>query len=213
MSFSELLRSIQDLSSKPASSAKLVGISGIDASGKGYVAGRLADKLTATGRRVALINADRWLNLPHVRFSDNDPGRHFYEHALRMDEMFRRFILPLKRDGRVHIKMGSAEEVASEFRPHTYVFRDVDMILLEGIFIFKQVYIKHFDLKIWIECSFETALSRAVARRQEGLGKAATVRAYESIYFPAQRHHFKIDDPKRAADVVYSNDQPVVDRH
>jgi uridine kinase len=83
---------------------------------------------------------------------------------------------------------------------------DVDVILLEGIFLLKKDYRHQYDLSIWIECSFETALQRAVARAQEGLPPAETVRAYESIYFPAQRLHFQLDAPMRAANMVLHND-------
>src|ERR1700726_2525700 len=63
--------------------ARLIAISGIDGSGKGYVAARLADRLTDKGHRVALIAADGWLNLPHVRFGGDEPAERFYSHAFR----------------------------------------------------------------------------------------------------------------------------------
>lgn len=190
--------------------ALLVGISGIDASGKGYVARILDSRLVSSGHRVALINVDGWLNLPDVRFSTgsgNDPGTHFYNHALRLDEMFERLILPLKRNREIDLTMDFAEETATEFREHNYSFSNVDIVLLEGIFIFKQRFVPHFDLKIWIECGFDTALDRAIGRGQENLPPADTIKAYQSIYFPAQRHHFAIDDPRNAADITYPNEQ------
>ncbi len=186
--------------------ACVVGLSGIDASGKGHVAARIATELEAAGYRVALINVDGWLNLPHIRFADADPGDHFYRNALRLEEMFERLVLPLKRDGSIDIEMDFAEETATEFRPHRYSFDNVDIILLEGIFIFKRAYVHHFDLKIWIDCSFETALQRAIARGQEGLSPSHTIAAYETIYFPAQRYHFDVDDPIVTADMIYSNE-------
>jgi hypothetical protein len=33
-----------------------------------------------------------------------------------------------------------------------------------------------------------------------------TVRAYQTIYFPARAIHFRLDDPRAAADVVWPND-------
>jgi uridine kinase len=66
----------------------------------------------------------------------------------------------------------------------------------------------HYDLSIWIECNFETALKRALARAQEGLPPADTLRAYETIYFPAQRLHFQLDAPIPAANAVLHNDAP-----
>lgn len=184
----------------------LAGISGIDASGKGYVAGRLNSALESRGLRTALINVDGWLNLPHVRFNSEDPGRHFYHHALRLDEMFERLILPLKETRSISLEADLAEETASEFHRFEYNLDGIDVILLEGIFLFKPQYAGHFDLRIWIECSFETALTRAVERSQEGLGRDETIRAYETIYFPAQRLHIDLDQPRSAAHLIVLKD-------
>lgn len=182
----------------------LVGISGIDASGKGYVTAKLADALTRKFK-LAVLNVDGWLNLPHVRFNDNNPGVHFYHHALRLDDMFDQLVLPLKHNRSVRMTADFAEETASIFRSQEYVFDEIDIILLEGIFLFKLQHLHHFDLKIWIDCSFERALTRAVARSQEGLLPAETRYAYAKYYFPAQRIHFETDDPQSSADVIYPN--------
>ena len=64
----------------------------------------------------------------------------------------------------------------------------------------------YYDLSVWIDCTFATALERAIARGQEGLPPAATIRAFETIYFPAQRIHFERDDPRQAATLIFAND-------
>jgi hypothetical protein len=46
----------------------LVGMSGVDGAGKGYLAGRLHARLAQAGLRVAMLNVDGWLNLPALRF-------------------------------------------------------------------------------------------------------------------------------------------------
>lgn len=188
--------------------ALLVGISGIDASGKGFVVSRLAEQLADFN--VAVISVDGWLNLPHVRFSDADHGRHFYENALRLDDMFERLILPLRRNRSINITANFAEETVAEFRPHNYLFDNIDIILLEGIFLFKKPYADLFDLKIWVDCDFGTAMRRAIARSQEGLTKEETIAAYERIYFPAQRLHFRLDSPQAASDLIFQNDNKTV---
>lgn len=185
--------------------ALLVGLSGIDGCGKGWVAARLDGALGALGLRTALINVDGWLNLPHRRFAERDPAGHFYEHALRLDELFDRLILPLCRNRTVRLTADFAEETATAYRPHRYEFSGVDVVLLEGIYLFKRAYRPHFDVAVWIDCAFETALGRAIARAQEGLAPDATVRAYETIYFPAQRIHFERDEPLARADYVLDN--------
>jgi uridine kinase len=187
-------------------SAILVGISGIDGSGKGYVTKRLVSRLEKARVRAVAVNVDGWLNLPQVRFSRERPAEHFYEQALRLDEMFERLVLPLKREGSIRLFADFTEETAASYRPHLYDYRDVELIVLEGIFLFKREHRNHFDLRIWIDCSFETALSRAIARAQEALPPEETVKAYRTIYFPAQEIHFARDDPRASAHLVLSND-------
>ena len=80
------------------------------------------------------------------------------------------------------------------------------MALIEGIFLFKPQYRKHFDLAIWIDCSFPTALARAIDRAQEGLSPANTIAAYDTIYFPAQRIYLAQDKPRENADLIFEND-------
>jgi uridine kinase len=156
---------------------------------------------------LAVIAADGWLHLPHVRFGGDDPGEHFYSHAFRFEEMFSRLIEPLARDGSSHLTAEYVEETATCYRKHVYEFDDVDLILLEGIFLFKRELQQCYDFRLWIDCSFKTALERALSRSQEGLPPADTIAAYERIHFPAERVHFERDSPRDSADLVYVNDE------
>ena len=192
-------------SEKTAEQAVLVGISGIDAGGKGFITEKIAQRLQESGWRVATINADDWLNLPEVCLSRHKPAEHFYQHAMRFDEMFDRLIVPLKQNRAVTLVAECADAKGSR-RKHRYEFRKIDIILLEGIFLLKRAYREHFDLTAWVECPFDIALERAIKRGQEGLPPAETVKAFETIYFPAQRIHFTRDNPQAAADFIIQND-------
>ena len=190
----------------PPEPATLVAISGIDGAGKGYVAERLRSRLERRGRRVALVGVDGWLNLPAVRFSETDPAGNFYRHAFRFDEMFERLIVPLRDNRSIRLEADFTEETATAYRKHVYEWNDVDVVLLEGIYLLRPRFLPRYDLAIWIDCTFETAIERAIARGQEGLAPDETVRAFRTIYLPAQEIHFARDDPKRAADLVVPND-------
>ena len=192
--------------SVPAQRSVLAAITGIDGCGKGYVTARIVKALQAKGIRAAGINIDGWLNLPHTRFTAPNPAEHFYLHALRFEELFVQLILPLRDQRSLRIEADFAEETATEYRRHLYEFVDIDVIALEGIYLLKRTFLAYYDLSIWIECSFETALERAIARAQEGLPPEDTVRAYRAIYFPAQEIHFQRDNPKAAAMVIVNND-------
>lgn len=190
----------------PAEQSLLAAVSGIDGCGKGYIAAALHAELSRRGFVVALINIDGWLNLPQVRFSKSKPATHFYEQGLRFDEMFEQLVLPLKMRRSCRIEMDFAEETATVYRKQLVEFRNVDIALVEGIYLLKRPFQARYDISFWVDCSFDTALERAIARAQEGLPPDQTVRAYQTIYFPAQRIHFRRDRPQLAATHIIAND-------
>jgi uridine kinase len=178
----------------------------MDASGKGFITAKLAEQLRARGWIVASISADDWLNLPDVCINRDNYAEHFYEHAIRFEEMFEHLILPLREKRGISLTADCADAKATSYRKQRYDFREIDILLVEGIFLFEPAHRYHFDLTVWIECSFERALERAVARGQEGLSPAETIKAFEIIYFPAQRIHLARDKPREAADFVFTNE-------
>jgi uridine kinase len=201
-----VLRILDRRATSDPSRSILVGVSGIDGSGKGFVANRIVQRLLQQHIHAVVLPGDGWLNLPTGRFNTRDPAPHFFENAIRMNEMFEQLVLPLKRKRSHSGVMNFTEETATTYRNEPYAFEDIDIIVLECIFLFKHCYRDYFDVAIWIDCSFETALKRAIARRQEGLPEDETVRAYEIIYFPAQRVHLRQDRPRETADLIIKND-------
>ena len=207
ISIDEVTRKILDRRATiPATRSLLVGLSGIDGSGKGYVAAQLEARLALHGATPVVLNVDGWLNLPEKRFSRSAPAEHFYENSIRFDEFFTQLVIPLRDRRSVYLVADCAEETASRYRKHTYDFKDVSVIVVEGIFLFKPQYRSLFDLSVWIDCSFSTALARAIDRAQEGLSAAETIAAYETIYFPAQKIHLAHDKPLENADLILEND-------
>ncbi|MBL8799182.1 MAG: uridine kinase [Planctomycetia bacterium] len=192
--------------------ALLIGLSGIDGCGKGYLAAQLVAAFTARGLKPAAINVDGWLNLPAIRFDAARPAATFYENGLRLDELFARLVLPLQTTRSARVTLDWVEETATASRPYTYDFENLDVIVLEGVYLFKRAYRKHFDLAVWVDCSWETALERSVARAQEGLPPEETARAYRTTFFPAEEIHFARDNPRGTADLILPNDPHLAER-
>jgi len=197
---------IQQRAIIPDHQAILVAISGIDGSGKGYLTNKIASLLLKRGLNIANINLDGWLNLPDKRFSKINSAEHFYRYAIRFEELFGQLVFPLRNRRSIYLEADFMEETATEYRKHIYSFEQVDVILLEGIYLLKHQFQSYYDLSFWIDCSFETALERAIARSQEGLSPEETIQAYQRIYFPAQTIHFEIDRPQRSAIARINND-------
>ena len=205
-SIDEVIRKILERrAAVPATRSLLVGVSGIDGCGKGYLARQLEAHLALRGVFSAIVNVDGWLNLPEKRFNPSAPAENFYENAIRFDDFFTQLILPLRNRRSIHLVADFVEETASNYRKHIYDVKDVSVVLVEGIFLFKPQYRNYFDLTIWIDCAFHTALARAINRAQEQLSPANTIAAYETIYFPAQRIHMAQDKPREHADLILEN--------
>jgi uridine kinase len=170
------------------------------------VAERIVARLHPKGVNAVAVSIDGWLNLPSRRFHKERPAEHFYRHAIRFEDMFEQLILPLKRQRSIRIEADLVEETATTYHRHTYDFRGLDVIVLEGIYLLKRAFRHYYELALWVDCSFETALVRALRRGQEGLPLDDTIQAYQTIYFPAQYIHFALDDPQSAADAIVEND-------
>ena len=183
--------------------ALIIGISGIDGSGKSYLGKTLKECLISAGHEVALIGVDDWLH-PDLDHSQMTP-RDFYERGVRFARLFEDVIKPLREHGSASVEICCGDPAGAQ-NLSRFAFSAVEIVLVEGIFLFQERHSHHFDLKIWIECSFETALERAIARGQEGLSAGATRQAFERLYFPAQRLHFEQDHPQKIADYILLNE-------
>jgi uridine kinase len=188
----------------PAERSALVAISGIDAGGKGFFTERLVDALLEQGVRAIAISVDAWLNID--RFDRSNPPEHYYNNAIRFEEMFAETVLPLRDRRSLRVEINYADELSKEYERRSYEFEDVDVIALEGIYLLKPAYQPLYDRSFWVDCGFETALERAIARGQEGLPPEETTQDYRNIYNPAQELHFQRDDPKGFATLSVNND-------
>lgn len=186
--------------------ARLVALSGIDGSGKSHLAAELGTRLERCGIRTAVIGVDPWQSAKSHRIQPRDPGRAFYERAIRFEALFETLVDPLVRTRGIDRVFEARRNDNDLVYPKHYRFEDIELVILEGIFLLRADLVPRYDLSVWVDCSFETALARAHARNQEGLSAGDIEREYGEIYFPAQRLHFALDSPRDTADLVLPND-------
>jgi uridine kinase len=185
--------------------AALVAITGIDGSGKGWLAAQVARALEAKGVRTGVIGIEPWQNPRTVRLSEAHPGPHFLEHAIRWDALFGSLIDPLRRARSIQISARLIDTAADRHFLQFYEFRDIDVILLEGIFLLKRELRERYDQAWWIDCPPDAAHRRAVERGQGHRSPEQAMADYERIYLPAQRYHLAVDSPVAAADGIFLN--------
>ena len=184
-----------------------VGISGIDASGKGYITGFLQKELEKRNYKVANINVDPWQNPIPIRLQKEDPAENFYKNVFRWDNFFKQLIVPLRTNRHIYLQTSLIRTDGDFYYSFIYDFNDIDILLIEGIFLFKQELLNYYDWKIWIDCSFETGIYRAIERNSEKLSREQLIHDYNTYYYPAQIYHFQRDDPKDVSNIIYCNDE------
>jgi uridine kinase len=205
---SELASAIADkYHAHRSETAFTVAISGIDAAGKGHISRLLENELTTRGYRVALINTDPWQNPIAIRLQKKDPAQNLYEHIFKWDEFFEQLIFPFQKNKSIYLETKGIRTNEDIYYPLIYDYNDIDILLIEGILLFKKKYLSCYDYKIWINSSFETGLKRAVKRNVEGLAEEELIHDYHTFYYPAQRYHFEKDDPVRNADLIFDNNE------
>lgn len=160
--------------------APAVGVSGIDGAGKTWLCARLGQALADRGLRVATLGVDDWRTAPEERFRGPDWGGTFYARSYRWEA--------------ARAALDAARRSVG-----------VDIALFEGIFALANERRPWFDLTIWVDCPFDRALERALARNQEGRGAEALRDEYERVYWPAQRLHIARDLPHERADWLFGN--------
>ena len=186
--------------------ALVVGMSGIDGSGKSHLSAELARILQDRGLRVALIGVDPWQNPQSIRFGGPDPGIHFCRHCIRFDDFFAEVIEPLRSTRALQLRTRGMPTATDDDFELIYDFRNVQIVLVEGILLFRRESVARFDFRIWVDCSFATALHRAVSRNVEELPVDRLEADYRAIYHAAQHHHLDRDAPIAAAHFILNND-------
>lgn len=183
-----------------------VAISGIDGAGKGHISRLLQEELEQRGLAVATIHIDPWQNPIPLRLRKEDPAYNIYHNIFRWKDFFEQLIFPLQWNKRIRLETKGIRSDADEYYPLVYDHPAPDILLVEGILLFKKEYLSFYDHKIWIGCSFETALQRALQRNVEQLSKERLIHDYEVYYHAAQRLHIQKDDPEASADLIFDND-------
>lgn len=139
-----------------------VAVSGIDASGKGYITELVEQELQRSGYTTALIHTDPWQHPLAVRLNPENPAHTIYDSIFRWDDFFNQLVVPLQQKRSLYLETTGIHSHADIYYPIVYDFSQIDILLVEGILLLKQDYLSHYDCTIWIDCSFEKGLLRAI---------------------------------------------------
>jgi uridine kinase len=160
-----------------------VAIDGIDAAGKTTLADALAIRLRERGRSVSRASVDFFHNPPEIRYQRGNlsPEGYFYD-AFDYEALKSQVLIPFQ----------SAD-------PAT-------ILICDGVFLLRPELIDFWDIKIFIDIRFETALKRVLERDVDLFGSTEEViRRYQQRYLPGQKLYLESCQPAVKADLVLDN--------
>lgn len=148
----------------------LLGISGISLSGKTTFANKLKEKYKGS-YSVYIISLEENEKVLKESFDNKNPSKYYYENAYDFSSI--------------------ENEVKNACNNN-------DIVIVEGILIFKNTVNIDFDIKLWLDCTFTTSIERSCGEKKE---------LYSDLFMWVQRQHFSIDNPKSKADIIIKNDK------
>ena len=186
-----------------------VGIDGVSASGKTVLADELAVVLQKMNREVIRTGIDGFHNPSEIRHRRGAMSVEGYVEDSFDYAAVRKCVLnPLGPEGNLSylpevydLALGTTKQsdpvVAS---PH-------DILLFEGVMLFREELANAFDYKILVDTSFEVALERAKTRGLSHFGSMQILmNKYTHRFIPGQKRYLEECRPEEMADMIVGNE-------
>ncbi|MEP5757829.1 MAG: AAA family ATPase [Litoreibacter sp.] len=182
----------------------LVGISGIDGSGKSTFAEKLKEYLSKTALPTVYVDLDDFLQPRHIRHKNDDQVKSYYEDNFDYLSLVNDLIVPALQSSQFRTHLPKLDLDTDQIERRCLEFSGPGVVILEGVFLFRKELREYFDLKVWLEIDFDTAMSRVLNRtRDKRYGSADAIYArYQERFYPTQRFHMERDDPVGCADLI-----------
>jgi len=183
---------------KPA----VIGINGVDASGKTTMASGLDAYLRRRGIPTALIHVDDFHNPRAVRTIDDSPEG-YIKHAFDVPRIHT-LILDLKRAPGTKTALLLDLDTDAYTNQKIFEVNGDTVIIVEGVLLYRPPLDELSDYRVFLDVTFDEALRRARERDVPKYGEAFLQR-YIDRYIPAQKLYLSKNAPKERSQLVIDN--------
>ena len=184
----------------------MVGVNGVDGSGKTMLSAELHRQLEAQGLPVTIVHIDDFTQPHSRRTASNDPIERYYNNTFDIDSLRSAILEPLvaRQLGSVLLRHESPHD-PSQVVEHKYSFTSSpSVVIVEGVFVFRPKLADYFDTKIFVDVPLSEMRERAIERDVPHFG-FGVLKKYLTRYIPAQTRYLEVVRPFDIADIVIDN--------
>lgn len=182
----------------------IIGINGIDASGKTHFAIDLAKELERLKYEVCLIHIDDFHNPKLKRMEGTDERQAYISNAFNFS-LLKDEILEILRSGNVlDTKLTLLDLVSDKFSNiKHYKASKETIVLIEGVLLFREPIDEYFDYRIFLDINFEKMLDRATIRDNDIMDDVR--KKYLEKYIPIQKWYIEKYEVRQRSDLIIDN--------
>jgi phosphoglycolate phosphatase-like HAD superfamily hydrolase/uridine kinase len=189
---------------KARDKAFIIGVNGIDCSGKSTFAKALEEYLKAANHPTQIIGIDDFHFPKVIRYSGPDQAENYYSKSFNIDRLKDKLLKPIHEKGGISTRLDLLDLDTDAYTlTRRYSVSPDTIVIVEGVFLFRPELAPFLDYKIYLDISFEESKRRAISR-----DNTAILEKYDTKYHPAQARYIRDHDPASKADLVIDNNDP-----
>ena len=186
---------------KQKDKAYVIGVNGIDGSGKTKFAESLETYLKAEGHQTQMIHLDDFHNPKAIRYAGKEQADNFYNKSFNINPIVEKLLSPIEEKKQVLTTLKLLDLNTDKYEiDKTYNVDQNIIVIFEGVFLFREELAPYIDYKVFLDIPFEESKKRAIIRDSE-----ADEKKYDDKYLPAQKKYLEKFPPIKAADIIIDN--------
>ena len=187
----------------------VVWINGVDGSGKSHLSKELYHFMKQLGYDMEVIGVDDFLNNRKIRYTKwIESPEWFYYDTYNHEDFLKYVLIPFQKWEWKYCKKIFDIDTNREVKKEMKVIKKSQIVLIEGIFLFRPELNSFFDYKIFLNVSFDTTLERMLKRDTDLgrlWGKKEVIERFNIRYMPWQKLYFSDAKPQEKSDILIDN--------
>ena len=184
---------------------RVIGINGVDTSGKTFFTNNLAQFLTAMNIKNEIINIDDFHNPLEIRRQGENEIDAYYGNAFNYNQVICEILKPLRDTGNVDKEVICLNLDTDKYENvKRYCVDKETVLLIEGVLLFRPPIAEYLDGKIFLHIDFDEVMRRAEIRDAPKYG-AGFLDKYITKYIPIQKRYLREYQPEKNCDIFIDN--------